>query len=166
MKKILLLVLSIGLLLGFSVARADNLKVGVLDVQKVMQKSPRVSAMQAKLKKQFAPQEKKITAAQKQLKADFDKYNKDQAVMKDADKKALQKKILAEQSKLRNLQTQFQQQLIAAQRKSMQSILKDIEDAVEKVAKDQKLDLVLTKASVAYNNPDLDVTDQVIKKLK
>jgi outer membrane protein len=166
MKKILLLVLSIGLLLGFSVARADNLKVGVLDVQKVMQKSPQVSVMQAKLKKQFAPQEKKITAAQKQLKADFDKYNKDQAVMKDADKKALQKKILAEQSKLRNLQTQFQQQLIAAQRTAMQSILKDIEGAVEDVAKDQKLDLVLTKASVAYNNPDLDVTDQVIKKLK
>lgn len=166
MKKIVLLVLSIGLLLGFSIARADNLKVGVLDVQKVMQNSPQVSAMQAKLKKQFAPQEKKITTAQKQLKADFGKYNRNKAVMKDADKKTLQKKILAEQSSLRDLQVKFQQQLIAAQRESMQSILKDIEDAVNDVAKDQKLDLVLTKASVAYNNPDLDVTDKVIKKLK
>jgi len=166
MKKILLLVLSIGLFLSFSVAQADNLKVGVLDVQKVMQNCSQVSAMQAKLKKQFAPQEKKITVAQKQLKADFDKYNKNQAVMKDADKKAMQKKILAEQSSLRDLQVKFQQQLIAAQRQGMQSVLKDIEDAVNDVAKDQKLDLVLTKASVAYNNPDLDVTDKVIKKLK
>jgi len=166
MKKMLLLILSTILLFSFSIAFAADLKIGVLDVQKTLRSIPQVKKMQAQLKRRFAPQQTQITALQKQLKADFDKFNRDHDVMKDKDKKATQKKILAKQEKLHNLQINFQQKLMEAQKKAMQSILGSIEKAVDEVAADQKLNVVLTKANVAYNDSDMDVTNQVIKELK
>ena len=166
MKKILLFISALAMLASVSMASAANLKVGVLDVQKVMQQIPQVTAVQKKLKKQFATQEKQITTAQKQLRADLTKFNKNRSVMKDSDKKALQKKIMSEQDALRGLQINFQQQVMAAQKKAMQSILNDVETAVNSIAKAKDLDLVLTKASIAYNDDSMDITDQVVKKLK
>ena len=157
---------SVALLASASIASAASLNVGVLDVQKVMQQIPQVTAMQKQLKKQFAPQEKQITTSQNKLKADLTKFSKNSTVMKDSDKKAMQKKLLGEQSKLRGLQVSFQQKLLAAQRSSMQKIVANIETAVKGVAKTQGLNIVLTKASVAFNDPKMDITDQVINKLK
>lgn len=166
MKKILLFISALAMIASISIASAANLKVGVLDVQKVMQQIPQVTAMQKKLKKQFSPQTKKITTTQNQLRADLTKFNKNRLVMKDSDKKALKKKIIKGQDDLRNLQINFQQQLMAAQRKAMQSILNDVEGAVNSIAKSENLDLVLTKASIAYNDDNMDITNQVVKKLK
>jgi outer membrane protein len=166
MKKILLLISSTILLFSVSIVFAADLKVGVLDVEKVLQSIPQVKKMQTQLKERFTPQQKQITKLQDQLKVDFDKFNREHDVMKDKDKKAMQNSILAQQEKLHNLQINFQQQLMEAQKKAMQSILNDIERAVDGIAADQKLNIVLTKANVAYNDSNMDITDQVIKVLK
>ncbi len=166
MKKMLLLILSTILLFSFSIVFAADLKIGVLDVQKTLQSIPQVKKVQAQLKREFAPQQKQITMLQKQLKTDFDKFNREHDVMKDKDKKTMQKAILAKQEKLHNLQINFQQKLMEAQKKAMQSILGDIERVVDGIAADQKLNVVLTKANVAYNDANMDITDQVIKELK
>ena len=115
MKKILIVALSCILFVGANAAFASDVKVGVVDVQQVLQNVPQVKALQTKLKKQFAPQEKKITVAQKQLQANIDKYKKNQAVMKAQDKDALQKKILDGQQQLRGMQVDFQKKVVAAQ---------------------------------------------------
>ncbi len=168
MKKIVLFVAALAMFVSLNVALAadNNLKIGVVDVQEMMQKIPQVTAMQKQLQSKFNPQTKKIKAMQQQLQADLAKYNKNKSIMKDKNKKALQKKIMDEQNKLRTMQINFQEQAMDAQKKAMQSILSDVEAAVKKVAKDQNLNLVLTKASIAYNDDDMDITDKVIKELK
>jgi outer membrane protein len=167
MKKILLFISALAMLVSLNIASAaNNLKIGVVDVQKMMKQIPQVTAMQKQLQNKFGPQTKKITAMQKQLRADLAKFNKNRSVMKDKDVQAMQKKIISEQDKLRALQVDFQQKAMAAQRKAMQSILDDVEVAVKKVANAQNLNLVLTKASIAYNDDDMDITDKVVKELK
>jgi outer membrane protein len=167
MKKVVLFISALAMFAGLNVAfAADNLKIGVVDVQEMMQKIPQVTAMQKELQSKFDPQTKKIRSMQQQLQADLAKFNKNSSVMKNADKKKMQKKIVDEQNKLRAVQIDFQQQAMDAQKKAMQSILSDVEVAVKKVAKDQNLNLVLTKASIAYNDDDMDITDKVIKELK
>lgn len=167
MKKVVLFISVLAMFVGLNVAfAADNLKIGVVDVQEMMQKIPQVTAMQKQLQSKFKPQTKKITAMQRQLQADLTKFNKNRSVMKNTDKKKMQKKIVDEQNKLRTIQIDFQKQAMNAQKKAMQSILSDVEAAVKKIAKDQNLNLVLTKASIAYNDDDMDITDKVIKELK
>lgn len=159
------LVFCLSLLLATSVWAADN-KIAVVDVQKVLATAPQVAAIKTKLQNQFDPQSKAITELQKQLQADVEKYTKDNAVMKDKEKKDLQDKVTTEQKKVRDLEVSFQQNLVNAQNQAMQTILKQIQDTAEDIAKKQKYDLVLVKGAVLYSDATLDITDQVVTALK
>jgi len=159
------LVFFLGVLLASSVWAADS-KIAIVDVQKVLADAPQVSAVKTKLQNQFEPQNKEIAGMQKQLQTDIEKYTKDNAVMKDKEKKDLQDKITDEQKKLREKEVGFQQNLVNAQNQAMQGILKQIQDAAEAIAKKQQYDMIVVKGAVLYNNASLDITDQVITALK
>jgi outer membrane protein len=143
-----------------------ELKVAVVDLNKVLSESPQVSAAKNDLKKQFDPREKAIVEAQKKLQSDVKKYEKDNITMKEADLKKAQQKIMESQKKLQELQASFQKDLVDAQNKSMQSILKKVEEVIAKISRADHFDLVLTKMSVAYNNPSFDITAKVATEMK
>lgn len=161
----LLIATAISALFCVNAAFAD-IKVGVIDLQKVLTSAPQVTAARAQLKSQFDPRNKQIVDERKFLQTDIEKYSKDNAVMKDQERKDLQGKITDEQKKLRDNEADFQQKFMAAQDKSMQEVTKQIQDVVDKIAKDQKYDLILAKGATAYNNPSYDITDQIITALK
>lgn len=178
MKKILLTAFSaVALLLGSNLAIAANndnaanqaatanvsagLKVGIVDVRQVLQKSPQVAAAQKQLKSQFQTSDKQFKALQQQLQADMDKFNRDRAVMKDTDRKALQQKIQDEQQKLQGLQ----QNILTAQRQQMQTIMAKLQNAVNQVAQEGQFDLIFTKDNVAYAGSQLDITNQVLQAM-
>lgn len=166
MRKLLAFVCGVVVLLGIQVASAADIKVGVVDLKKVLAEAPQVSAMRTKLQNQFDPQNKELIALQKEMQTNMDKYNKDSSVMKDQEKKVLQDKIMSQQSQLRDKQAAFQKSLLAAEDQSMQSISKLIQDVVDSLAKEQGYDLILAKGAVAYSNPSFDITDKVIKAIK
>ena len=47
----------------------------------------------------------------------------------------------------------------------MRPILKQIESIVNKIAKDQKFDLIITKVSTVYVNTQFEITDVVIAEM-
>jgi outer membrane protein len=166
MKKMLLWSLALFFAGMTNLALAADFKVGVVDIQEVLQKYGKVQQAEDQLKKQFAPQQEKLASLQKQFADDMTKYNRDSAVMKDADKKAAQDKLMKQQDDLRKQQMDIEKQFVAARDDKMQAILKDVKDAVNNIAQQQKLNLILVKGSVAYNDDSLDITDQVVKALK
>lgn len=164
MKKILVLAAAT-LVLTANAAFAD-VKIGVLDLNKVLASDSQVTTMQDQLKKQFEPRNQDIINAQKSLQNDIEKYNKDSGKMKGDDVKKAQDKIINSQKKLQEMQGSFQHDLTEAQNKSMQTILKRVEKIVNKFATDQKYDLIVTKVSTVYNDSKLEVTDQIVDALK
>lgn len=164
MKKLLLAVAAGALLVSGSVFA--DVKIAVVDLGKVLADSPQVSTAKSELKKKFDPREKAIVDAQKKLQADVKKYEKENVTMKEADIKKAQQKLMDQQKKLQDMQTSFQKDLMEAQNKSMQTILKQVEEVLNKLAAAEKYDLILTKMSAAYSNPKFDVTDQVLSQMK
>ena len=165
MKKLFIAFASSALFLLSGLAFADT-KIGVLDISKVISNAPQLEAAKTQLKNKFDPREKEITNAQSKLRAEVDDFKKNSPTMKETDSKAAQQKILDEQKKLQDMQVSFQNDLNAAQSSAMQDILKNIESVVNKIATDKKFDLVVAKAGVAYSNPSLDITDDVVKAIK
>jgi outer membrane protein len=167
MKKLVLLSTVVALGISATAAFAE-MKIAVLDLNKVISSDPQVTTLQNDLKKKFDPRSQEIVAAQKKMQADIDAYNKDNSggKLKGADLKQAQQKIIDEQKKVQDLQNAFQKDLVAEQNKSMQVVLKKVEDAVTKIAQDQKFDLVITKVSTAYSDPKLEITDQVVAAIK
>lgn len=155
-------------LLSFS-AYADNgtggLRIGVINVQQIMQKSPMAIALNKQLKDQFQPKQTQLVNAQNNLQAEVDKLNKNGAVMSNADRSALQDKIIADRANLQGMSQSFQQDLNAAQGQAMQQFMIKLQAAVNAVAASGKYDLILQRSGTPYVSSALDVTDQVLAQL-
>ena len=140
--------------------------VGVVDMKSIFTTAPQVKAINAKLKKQFAPQQKKFEKMSKTLQADIAKLQKNKAVMSKKQLTTLNSKIAKEGSQLHQAQTSFQQQMFAAKQKAFLGFLKQVRAAAAKTAKAHHFDVIIPKNSAVYAASDLDVTKEVLKDLK
>lgn len=144
---------------------AAPVSIGIVDMQQVLQQSPKVTAASEKLKKQFAPEQNRLITQQNHLKELTEKLNRDATIMQQKDKDALQAQIDKEQKDLMQKSQEFQQKAFEAQQKEMQSILAKVTDAVKALAKKNNLTLVIDKGAVVYAGDELDITSQVKKAI-
>lgn len=165
MKKILLTGLFVFSTSLASVALADDMKIGIVNFQEVVQKSPDYEALKSKLEKQFTPKQKKLVDGQKELQKDVEELRKNDSVMKEEDKKKLQEKIIKKQQELQAMEVGFQKEYVAEQEKGFQELVNKLKEKVAKVAEKEKLDMVLSKDAVPYSKGP-DVTQKVIDALK
>jgi outer membrane protein len=149
-----------------SQALAADFKVGIVDLQTLLKKSPQVQKIRDDLKKQFDPQDKKLAAAQQDFQKAVEKRNKDAATMSPKERTKTDQDLLGQQQKLQQQQMEFQKTVTEAQNKALQDFLGKVKDAVAKVSKKEGYNLVLLKAEVIYNDEKTeDLTDQVMKNL-
>lgn len=143
---------------------AAPLKVAVVNVQQVLQQSPRVAQASKKLENDFKARQAKIADEQKNLQDQLDKFKKESPTMAAKDRDATQKKIAAERADLVKQVVAYQQDLQKEQGKVMQSILADLNGIVSGIAKTQSFALVLDSQAVIYANDGTDITKDVSKQ--
>ncbi|CAL7961988.1 outer membrane protein [Gammaproteobacteria bacterium] len=165
MKKFLI-TMSVVALFAFGTQAFADMKIGVLDLNKVMMDSPQLEIAKKALKGKFDVREKEMLAAQKAFQVDIEAFNKNSPTMKANDQKAAQQKIISQQKDLQEKQTKFQKDLSDEQNSAMKDIVKKIEGIVNNIAVSKKFDLIVAKAATAYNKPELEITDEVVKQMK
>ncbi len=163
MKKILL-ALFIGLSLSIAAvtpAMADT-KIGVINLQELLPKLPEMKQVSDNLKKNFSDREKQIISAQNDFKKNAEDYRRNTAVMSPKDKQAAEQKLAQDEQNLQQTQTAFQRDYMDAQNKAINQLMNDLKAVVQKVATKNGFNLVLISASVAYSDPGLDMTNDVL----
>jgi len=166
MKKLLLVIIPALLLMGMSTANAASMKIGVMNVQTIMEKAPQMVTLREQMKKEFQPREAKLMTAEKSLQADMEKLNKNGPVMKANDKKALEGKISKERSDLMKNEIKFRGDVMKAQNEGLKKFLDQLNEITQKLAKKDDYSLILRREGVPYVDDSLDVTDQVLDALK
>ena len=159
------------LLAGFmalmsTVAIADGAKIGVVDLQKIMQTAPQMKAIQEKLEGTFKPRRDKLVAMEEGLKTQMETFKKDSAIMSQNKKKDMEKKIVALQQQFERDGQQYQQELSTAHNEAMEEFYGKIRAAIAKIAEREKYDVVLQKDAAPFSSDKLDVTVQVMKEIQ
>ncbi|RUR13650.1 OmpH family outer membrane protein [Legionella sp. km772] len=144
---------------------ADSAKIGVVDLQKIMQTSSQMKSIQQKLEAQFKPRRDKLVAAETSLKGDMEKFKRDSAILTASQKKDLEKKILAAQQQFERDGQQYQQELSTAHNEAMEGLYTKVRAAISKIAKEEKYDLIVQKDAAPFSVAALDVTDKVMKAI-
>jgi outer membrane protein len=145
---------------------ADGAKIGVVDLQKIMQTAPQMKAIQEKLETTFKPRRDKLVTMEESLKADMEKFKKDSAIMSQAKKKDMEKKIVAVQQQFERDGQQYQQELSTAHNEAMEEFYGKIRAAIAKIAEREHYDVVLQKDAAPFSSDKLDVTPQVMKEIQ
>ncbi len=156
----LLLLASIGFILS---AQATN--IAVVNIDKIIKNYPEVARVDSKLRKQFSPQDDRITQQEKALQKKIDELKRNASIMTSVQQADMQTDITTQKNNLQLLQSQFTQDLQAAQSQSMQTILASINKAVVKVAKQYHYEIVLQKSRTIYISSSVDISNKVIAAL-
>ena len=136
-------------------------KVAIVNVQQVLQQSPRVTALSKKLEDQFKDRQTKLNDDQKTLQDELDKFKKESPTMSQKDRDAMEKKITADRTDLVKRVVAYQQDLQKEQNKVMQGILADLNGIVSTIAKKSSYDLVLDSQAVVFSANGVDITKDV-----
>lgn len=158
------LLLSAGVSSISQAADTSGLKVAVVNVQQVLQQSPRVAELSKKLEGQFKARQTKISDEQKTLQDELDKFKKESPTMSQKDRDATQKKIASDRADLVKQVVAYQQDLQKEQNKIMQGILGDLNGIVSTIAKSQNYTLVLDSQAVIFASDGNDITKDVAKQ--
>lgn len=145
-------------------AQTIQLRVAVVNVQQVLQQSPRVAELSKKLESQFKDRQTKIGDEQKSLQDALDKFKKESPIMTQKDRDATQKKLATDRSDLVKQVVAYQQDLQKEQNKIMQGILGDLNGIVSGIAKTQSYALVFDSQAVIFAADGSDITKDVAKQ--
>lgn len=156
-----------GALLGSALmsSAAMAAEVGYIDIQSVIQAMPQTAAMQQAIAEEFKDQRQEVQTLQDDLKYQVEKLQRESATMSQAQKEELEKTILEKRGELQAKVQPLQQTIQRRSAEEQNKLLSLINDAVKKVAADKKVDMIVESKAVLFANPDLDLSEDVLKQV-
>ncbi len=153
------------LLISFQAVNAEDYKLGAVNAIRVLEQSPQADNARSIIEKEFAPRDKQLVAQQKELKAMEDRLVKDGAIMSEDERSKLERDMINKKRDLKREQDEFREDFNFRRNEEFAKIQKDIVDAIQKVAKENNYDVVLSDG-VIFASPRVDISDLVIEFLK
>jgi outer membrane protein len=165
MKRIVSLLVASVLCFTAGGVAAEGSKVGVVDVQKIMQTAAQMKTIQQKLEADFKVRRDKLVAMEEGLKKDMEKFKRESTVMNPTQKKDFEKKLITTQQAFERDGHAYQQDLTTAQNELMEGFFNKVRAAIGDIAKKEQYDVILQKDAVPFNVDKLDITAKVLETL-
>lgn len=153
------------LLLSFALSASAEVKVAFVNVEKILREAPQAEAVRKRLEREFAPRDKKLLMMQKELKKLEEKLSRDAEVMSESERRKLERKILEKRREFLRAQEEFREDFALRRNEELAKLQKQIFEVIQKLAEEEGIDLLLS-GGVVYASERVDVTDQVIERLK
>jgi outer membrane protein len=155
--------LLLGLLMSANIQAAD-LKIGFVNVARLLEKAPQAEQAKKELEREFSPRDKKLVAEQKEIKQMEERLAKDAAVMSESERDKLDKEILGRKREAKRAQDEFREDFNLRRNEELTQLQKEIFEAIQSLAKEDNYDLLLTDG-VVFASEAIDVTSKVENKL-
>lgn len=164
MKKILSIILCYLLFIPTTVLAADTLKIGIVDMNQVMQKSPLMISLNDELTKKFKSRQDEINAANEKLQNSASLLNTTTTLSPD-ERGKLQNKILSDKANVQILTASFERDLAIEKDQSIQKFMTKLTNVISKIAKDGNYDLIEQQTNMLYVSNKIDITTDVLKQM-
>ena len=153
----------LAMLLSFADAHSENLKVGVVDTERILRESTPAMKAESKIEKEFSGRDQEIKKLVKQAKELRASLDKDDGKLSESSRRNKERELSAMNVDLQRMQREFREDLNLRKNEELAIVLEHTNKAIQKIAEAEKFDLILQEA--VYRNPKIDITDLVIKYL-
>jgi outer membrane protein len=152
-------------LLTSSNMAAAELKIAVVNPNKLLEDSPQAIEANKRLKNEFQSREKKFIDEQKSIKKLEDKLNRDSAVMSESERLKLDRDIRNKRRDLRRALDEMREDRTIRTNQELKKLQGIVNQAIKDVGKEEKYDIILYEG-IAYAAPDADLTDKILKRME
>jgi outer membrane protein len=144
-------------------ASAQEFKVGIVNLDRIVREANSAKSAQAKLEQEFTKREKEIADLGNQIKTLSDKLEREAPTLPESQRNARQKQLVDQDREFQRKRREFQEDLNSRKNEELQVVIERANKAVKSLAESEKYDLIIQEA--VYINPKHDITDKVIKSL-
>lgn len=141
-----------------------QVKVGFVNISKVLDKAPQAESARERIEKEFAPRDRELLEQQKEIRAMEDKLVKNGAVMSATERQRQESEIRSLKREIRRLQDEFREDLNLRRSQELSKLQRKVTEVIQELAKAESYDLVVTDG-VIYAGERVDITDKVIGQL-
>lgn len=151
------------LIAAASTASAQELKMGVVNPERLLRESTPARAALQKLEAEFAKRQKDVEETGIRLKGLAERFEKDSPVMTETDRGRRQRELAELDRDFQRKQREFREDLNQRRNEEMQGLVERSNRIIRQIAEQEKFDLILQEA--VYFNPRIDITERVLKAL-
>ncbi|MFO7326044.1 MAG: OmpH family outer membrane protein [Pseudomonadota bacterium] len=168
MKRIGIALVSLVALAGFAQSAAAaqaSAKIGVVNIQALLQESPQARAATSALQSEFGPVQREIDALRQSLASREEQLNKDRATMSPAQINAVERELRDGYIDLQAKQEKAEDRLNTRRNEEMMKLNRAVLEEVQKYAQANGFDLILADG-VLFATAALDITGPVLQALQ
>lgn len=160
-----LLAVCSALSLGLGAARAqDAPKIAYVNFPAIVDQAPQTEALKQKLRDEFAPRQRELVGMQTALQQKQDTYQKDQAVMGESERVALEREIRDDTRDLQRANNELQEDFNVRQNEELAQLQRTLVESVQQYVRGKGYDIVVTDA--VFVSAGYDITEDVIAALQ
>ena len=145
-------------------AGAADIKVGFVDVSRVLDQSPQAREARERIQAEFAPIDQEILRLQRELRSLEEQLLRDGDVMANTERMRLEREVLLRKRELRRSQEEFREDLNLRRNQELQKLQRQVVLAIRAMAKSEDYDLVISDG-VLFASERVDITMRVLERL-
>ncbi|WP_137918586.1 OmpH family outer membrane protein [Hydrogenophaga sp. 2FB] len=157
------LVLAAGLSLLTLAATAQDLRIGAVNLERILREANLAKTAQTKLEREFSAKEKEIQGLAAQLKTASEKFEREAPTLPEAQRGTRQRQLVDQDREFQRKQREFQEDLALRKNEELQTVVDRANRVIKQVAEAEKYDFIIQEA--VYINPKHDITDKVLSGL-
>lgn len=151
------------LLAAAPLAHAQELKVGVVNSDRILRDSQPARAAMQKLEAEFSKRDKELQEMGARLKTSAERFEKDGPVMSESDRVRRQRELAELDREFQRKQREFREDFNQRRNEELQGLLERTNRIIRQIAEQEKFDLIVQEA--VYFNPRIDMTERVLRAL-
>lgn len=155
-------------LVGVSVfaisAQAAELKVGYVQVDKILQEAPQTAESSKKLEREFSPRSQELDRMAKQIKDLEAVLDKDGLTISESERRNKERDVQNIKIEFQRKQRELREDINLRKNEELGALQDRVNKAVQTVSETEGYDLVVY-SGVAYASKKIDITDKVLKSL-
>lgn len=145
-------------------ASAAELKIGYVQVDKILQEAPQTAESGKKLEKEFSPRTQELERMQKQIRDIESALDKNSLTLSETERRNKERDISNLKIEFQRKQRELREDVNLRKNEELGSLQDRINKAVTAVAEAEGYDLVIY-SGVAFASKKVDITDKVLKSL-
>lgn len=145
-------------------AQAAELKVGYVQVDKILQEAPQTAESSKKLEREFSPRSQELDRMAKQIKDLEAVLDKDGLTISESERRNKERDVQNIKIEFQRKQRELREDINLRKNEELGALQDRVNKAVQTVSETEGYDLVVY-SGVAYASKKIDITDKVLKSL-
>lgn len=151
---------------GAAHAQSDDLVIGVVNMQRVMEQAPQSQQVMSQLSQEFRPRQQELQQMQQDLQEKQETYQRDASVMGEQERVALEREIRDDQRELQRMNESLNEDFNIRRNEEVNALQQELAEQIQAYAQEEDYDLVLLDTIALHASEEADITNEVVEMIQ